>query len=54
MNEIGELSGIGMWSEGNRALFSDPENELKSAKLPLPPTNPIVEISVGYNDDNIE
>ena len=53
-NENGELSGIGIFYQGSSVLFSDPENELKAEKLPLQPNNPIVEISVGYNDDNIE
>ena len=55
-NSNGGLSGLGISykGQGATALFSDPENELAAEKYPVPPSNPIVEISVGYNDDNIE
>ena len=57
-NDIPELSGIGVFYRGQdssvRALFSDPENKDKAEGFPVQENNPIVEISVGYNDDNTE
>ena len=54
MNVDGDVSGIGVSYKDTSSLFSDPENEQEAEKLPLQGINPIVEISVGYNDDNIE
>ena len=56
MNHIGELTGIGLsyGGTGIRVLFSDPDNVLQAQKFPLQGIDPIVEITVGYNDDNIE
>ena len=56
MTDIGELTGIGLSysGDGNRVLFSDPDNEQQAQKFPLLGMDPIVEISVGFSDDNIE
>ena len=54
MNQNSEVSGIGILYQDTRLLFSHPDNYQEAQQLPLEGINPIVEISVGYNDDNIE
>ena len=54
MNDILEISGIGIFYKGQGAFFSDPENEQQAEQLRVQASNTIEEISVGYNDDNLE
>ena len=55
-----ELTGIGIFYKGQGtsggSLFSDPapENVILAERFPVQESNTIVEMSIGYNDNNIE